>query len=410
MEYDNKEVTVIEKLGEGGQGAVYRAEYDGGEYALKWYAKPQSEKFYQNLKNNIKKGAPSDSFIWPLFITKRQNGSFGYLMNLIPSGFKNFSSYLLAREKFKSLRAITNAAINIARGFKVLHGGGFSYQDLNDGNFFIHPETGEVLIADNDNVAQYSEYFGVAGKRRYMAPEIVRGERVPSVHTDRYSLAAALFLALFNSHPLEGAALMVPCVTENLEKKFYGSEPVFIFDPADDSNRPVRGVHNNALKLWPAYPEFIRAAFIRSFTYGLQDEKKRLTDLEWEKLFLRLRDIIIECIFCGEQNFFTGEKITCGGCKREIDKPLTLLINKYEIILYPKNKIYATHLGEENDAALGETVRNKKNPALWGVRNDSDFTWNAGGHANVGAVAPGEVVPALRNVSINFKGTEGVIK
>ena len=28
-----------------------------------------------------------------------------------------------------------------------------SYQDLNDGNFFIDPQTGKVLICDNDNVA-----------------------------------------------------------------------------------------------------------------------------------------------------------------------------------------------------------------------------------------------------------------
>ena len=31
--------------------------------------------------------------------------------------------------------------------------GGYSYQDLNDGNFFINPQSGDVLICDNDNVA-----------------------------------------------------------------------------------------------------------------------------------------------------------------------------------------------------------------------------------------------------------------
>lgn len=34
----------------------------------------------------------------------------------------------------------------------MLHRHGYSYQDLNDGNFFINPESGDVLICDNDNV------------------------------------------------------------------------------------------------------------------------------------------------------------------------------------------------------------------------------------------------------------------
>ena len=32
-----KELEVIDKLGEGGQGEVYCVKYDGGTHALKWY-------------------------------------------------------------------------------------------------------------------------------------------------------------------------------------------------------------------------------------------------------------------------------------------------------------------------------------------------------------------------------------
>jgi len=151
---------IIEKLGEGGQGVVYRVSVGGKEYALKWYHKgavQNARKFYANLENNIKKGAPTKAFLWPQYLTKKHNDSFGYVMELRPGNFREFSEFLLAKVHFASLTAAVNAALNITNGFRQLHRNGFSYQDLNDGNFFIDPATGEVLICDNDNVAPYGE-------------------------------------------------------------------------------------------------------------------------------------------------------------------------------------------------------------------------------------------------------------
>ncbi|GHV27538.1 hypothetical protein AGMMS4952_09370 [Spirochaetia bacterium] len=47
-----KNITVESKLGEGGQGAVYRVDYDGRPKALKWYttALKNPKKFYGNLE------------------------------------------------------------------------------------------------------------------------------------------------------------------------------------------------------------------------------------------------------------------------------------------------------------------------------------------------------------------------
>jgi hypothetical protein len=41
--------------------------------------------------------------------------------------------------------------------------------------FFISPKNGGALICDNDNVYEFGKNGGVAGKARYMAPEIVKG-------------------------------------------------------------------------------------------------------------------------------------------------------------------------------------------------------------------------------------------
>lgn len=72
------EATVLSKLGEGGQGAVYKVSYYNKEYALKWYHKPGKPEFYNNLKHNVEKGSPDSHFLWPLFLTgKDEDGVTG---------------------------------------------------------------------------------------------------------------------------------------------------------------------------------------------------------------------------------------------------------------------------------------------------------------------------------------------
>lgn len=50
------ELEVIQKLGEGGQGIVYKVRYNGKELALKWYFGNKlndPDRFYRNIQNNI---------------------------------------------------------------------------------------------------------------------------------------------------------------------------------------------------------------------------------------------------------------------------------------------------------------------------------------------------------------------
>ena len=287
------ELEVIQKLGEGGQGVVYKVKYNGKELALKWYFGNKlndPDRFYRNIQNNIKKGAPTSAFLWPLEITEYFEESFGYLMELRPPEYKDFSLFLLAKARFSSISAVVNAALCITNGFRGLHNSGFSYQDLNDGNFFVNPKTGDVLICDNDNVAEYGDALGIAGKCRYMAPEVVVGKKKPDVHTDRFSLAVVLYLLLFLNHPLEGKKTMCPCLTEELERKFYGTDPVFVWDSNDDTNRPVRGVHVNEIKFWPIYPKFVRDTFEEAFSQEAMvgaDTQHRVTEKKWQEVWFR---------------------------------------------------------------------------------------------------------------------------
>lgn len=407
------ELEVIQKLGEGGQGVVYKVNYNGKSLALKWYFGNKlnnADKFYRNIQNNIKQGAPTNAFLWPLEITEYFEGSFGYLMELRPPEYKDFSLFLLAKVHFSNIEALINTALCITNGFRELHNRGYSYQDLNDGNFFVNPKTGDVLICDNDNVAPYGENLGIAGKCRYMAPEVVMGQKRPDSHTDRFSLAVVLYMLLFLNHPLEGKRTMCPCLTEELERKFYGSDPVFVWDPANDANRPVRGVHTNEIKLWPLYPAFVRKTFEKAFSHEVMvgnDTTHRVIEKEWQEVFTTLRDLTIKCS-CGSETFIdpSQQSCKCINCGKSIERPPILKVKKYHAALAPGKKLYACHVQYDSDdfkEAKGEVISSRNNPSLLGLRNDSNNTWEAilpngssKGYPN------GQVIKLGKGIKINF--------
>lgn len=410
-------ITVKRKLGEGGQGIVYLVEMNGKQYALKWYTHDCSKDFYNNLDNNIKNGAPTASFLWPQFLTVWKEKRFGYIMALRPDEYKDFSHFLLAKVRFGSLSAMTNAALQISNAFRELHRKGYSYQDLNDGNFFIHPTTGEVLICDNDNVAPYGKNLGIAGKCRYMAPEVVLRKSLPNADTDRFSLGILLFMLLFNNHPLEGKLIAgVPCMTDQMERRFYGSSPVFIFDPTNDTNRPVMGIHTNAIRRWPIFPQFIKDAFIHIFgAEGIREPNKRNPENEWLKLFVRLRNETVKCS-CGGETFINidASESTCINCGKKLGKPLTLNVGRNRIVMFPGQKTYSIHTksgSEDFSTITGEVIQNKNNPALWGIRNLSTDSWMCtmpdGTQKNI---LTNEVVPVFKDINLVFaSGLKGEI-
>ena len=158
-----------------------------------------------------------------------------------------------------------------------------------------------------------------------MAPEIVRGESNPSTETDLFSLATLLFYMFMLHHPLEGKIESeIKCFDLISMKRVYGDEPIFIWDPLDVSNRPVRGYKDNALIYWDIYPQFIKDLFTRAFTEGLKNPQRRVLEIEWRNAFIKLRDNIIYCGNCGLEAFYDATKLnneethTCWACNREI--------------------------------------------------------------------------------------------
>jgi len=410
---------IQDKLGEGGQGIVYKVSLNGKPYALKWYFanKLQNKtKFMKYIEENIKRTSPNEDFLWPQYLTSEKDGSFGYIMDIRPKEYSDFSDILLNKVKLSAPATMT-AALNLVSAFRALHGKGLSYQDLNDGNFFINAKTGAVLICDNDNVTPNGEpnAGNIGGKPGYMAPEIVCGKAKPDTYTDAHSLAVILFKLFVRHDPLMGVKYVNSvCITEAKELELYGTNPVFIYDPNDKSNRPAAGVHNNAINFWPLFPKFFQDAFIKSFCEGMKNPHVRLAESQWEKVLIQLRDELLECPKC-KRNILLKDstiKIICSGCKMEFNPPFRLDVNGYKIPLFPGVKIYERHIGDSTDyeKSVGEVIMNKSNPSLWGIKNISDTIWvmSAPGKEDK-QIAKDAVVPVAEGVSAKFKNCSGKI-
>ncbi len=384
------------ELGRGGQGIVYLCEFQGNKFALKWFTQDCPESFYNNLKKNVGSGSPAQSklFLWPLMLTKKQHDSFGYVMGLRPDGYYEFGEFISNKVRFQSISAMLKAAVDICAGFQALHLTGLSYQDLNEGNFFVNPKTGDVLICDNDNVTAHGYNLGIAGKMRYMAPEVVLGASKPGTYSDCFSLAVILFMLFFTDHPLEGKRfLSVPLMSASFERKIYGSEPIFIFDPNIDLNRPVQNVHKNSIKFWPLYPSVLKNMFIKAFSQesikNPMDNNKRPNLREWQKTVVELRNILLIDEKDSESFLKEGEKPKC------ILKTST----SGSIALSPKKTIY---IGTDNNP-IGQVMFKADNPNVWAIKNISSTAWRViTTEGNQVSVEPNGMMPVKPGLKIDL--------
>jgi hypothetical protein len=181
----------------------------------------------------------------------------------------------------------------------------------------------------------------------------VLGKSLPDVNTDKFSLAVVLFLLLFNNHPLEGKKAYPPCMTEEIEKRIYGSEPVFIFDVDDSSNRPVQGINNNAINRWPLFPAYMREKFWEAFgRQALTEPDRRVIEKEWLKIFDRLRSEIYKCE-CGEVYFAAPDGSTpCPTCCKKAPFDMRIEIGKLQFAVHRRTRLFACHTDSDSDDFL----------------------------------------------------------
>lgn len=378
--------TVESLLGEGGQGAVYDVVRDGKHVALKWYHKDKATSDQKKILDNlIEKGAPDEHFLWPEDLVVTEGGRrFGYIMPIRPKEYKNPVA-LMKGTISPSFLTLCKVAYNATLAYQKLHKLGYCYSDISFGNLFFNPKTGDVLICDNDNVSVNGLYASqVLGTPRFMAPEIVVGKAKPSRNTDLYSLAVLIFYLFIVNHPLEGEQeAKIKCMDIHAMRLIYGSNPIFIFDPNNKTNRPVPGYQDNANIYWDIFPQNVKDLFIESFTTGLKDPRQRVTENTWLDVFANLITGIIRCPSCKYEIFYdeSKEKLgvahTCWHCSSVAKVPTKMIIGKNKILLNTNSKIYAKHTEGNTDMTTitGEVSINPNDPTMWGIKNLTQGNW-----------------------------------
>lgn len=195
-------------------------------------------------------------------------------------------------------------------------------------------------------------------------------------------------------------------MTEELERKFYGTDPVFVYNPNEKCNRPVSGTDCNLKKLWPVYPDYTRDMFIRAFSKdAMLNLAKRVIEREWLDVFMCFKASITKCSKCGQETFVVsqGENI-CIECKRPFNIQSAIECTTVTLPLYPSVKIMIWNVASsQNDikTQIGEVIENPKEKDRFGIKNLSAISWRV--NLPNGAPKPvrqGEVVPVKTGLII----------
>lgn len=402
-------------LGEGSEGEVYELESESATLAIKWYfperAQPAKRRTLDRL---VQMPAPSHRFLWPIEVLDGSD-SFGYVMPLRPAPYRPLAT-MLHDPGSVTFSTVIKLCIGLADSFLKLHAQGLCYRDISYGNVFFAPATGDPLICDNDNIGiEGRDPALVLGTSRFMAPEIVRGEAMPSTATDLYSLSVLIFYLLMLHHPLQGSReLTFECFDAEAEKALFATDPVFVFDPDDTSNRPDPVIHAAVLAYWPLFPAYVRTDFTTAFTSGLKDPARRVREGVWRAHLGRLLDGIVVC-GCHAENL-TEDGLAfrpCWSCGRTIDPPVRLRFGDRVLVLNAGTKVTRHQLrwdfGYED--VVGEVVVHPQRADLWGLRNVSAATWQArddSGEAR--EVPPGRSVGLVPGTTIEFGPATGRIE
>ena len=405
-------ITIVKHLGGGGQGDVYSVEYQGKQKALKWYkqgALREPEAFYKNLSHNISKGSPDAAFLWPEAITEKTEGSFGYIMDLRPEGYYELSKIMASEAlNFSSFRMATEACIEIVSAFGALHDIGYVFQYFEMGNLLVNPTEGRVIICFSENITPEGIDRGVIGNPRFMAPENITGRGVlPTIESDLHVLAVILFLILLAGHPLEGKRWLVPCMNDAYAEKLYGTAPVFICDPDDKSNGPVKNIHVNVIRRWGFMPQYIKDAFLKAFSQeALKNPDRRLREFDWMNVLVRFRSDIVKCS-CGNEVFVLDAASTkCDACGKMVNIKHKITLPGYSIAVSKGTSVYKCQLGLNDRKAsleyIGCVVQARDDPERMGFRNLTGriigVTTPSGKNKEL---KPSEIVPIRNGITLS---------
>lgn len=422
MERGQAAVVVEDRIGEGGVGVVHRARLNGAPFAVKWYRPgPLMEDLRKSITALLQRGRPPHkSFVWPIdLVSSSQVPGFGYVMPLLEPRFISLAHMLNMKDQ-PSFRVVTFLGRELVDAFAVLHATGLCYRDISFGNVRVDPVACEVAIIDVDHIGPDGGQALVKGTGKFMAPEVLRDEALPSTVTDLHSLAVFLFYLLMHDHPLEGQRTdasyhwdgerppEIDIIVQN-----FGDAPLFVFDPGDTANRPMPGEQVNLW--WSIYPLSFRRVFTQAFTVGLREASLsgRVIESTWRRALLSLHDSVSPCPACGAAGFYDQERPDqrCWGCHQALPVPPRIELPGGTLVLSDGATVTSHHLYRDRGyrQTCGVVEPHPGRPGRVILRNLTDKTWTVFPEGEEARRVPPSMRLGIRPMAIDFGGVQGRI-
>lgn len=403
---DGTPITVKRLISDtGGMAVIYEVDCLGTRKALKLFRKDKLiKRTEENILQLMKRGSPGSEFVWPEAVTQPYDGTFGYVMKLVPNSYCSLKRFMNSKDKcWSSYLAAADAMLSLVKAMLLLHSRGLSFKDPSPGNIMINPDTGDLLVIDVENIGSGDRDSGIVGTPKYIAPEVLLNKSKPDVQSDRFSLAQLLFVMLCNTHPFEGRRYFKSTVvTEDIATRIYVTEPLFVFDKDNDDNKPI--FSQKALRsTWDKLPGYLREVFCRAFSHeAVKHSEKRVSEIEWLDILMGWRASIYRCS-CSEEFFLKGRLTACPGCKREIHSPRLMKLPKGVIPVHRGVRIYRAMLEtpspEKTLEPFALVVENSKGEP--GLANLSGSELSAlTPSSREKTVAPNSVIPFLPGIRI----------
>nr|WP_305119717.1 hypothetical protein [Ruminococcus sp. zg-924] len=333
-------------------------------------------------------------------------------MDLRPEGYYVLRDIVfLSKKLIKSFQIATDICINIVSAFHCLHNMGLVYHNISDDCIFVNPINGDVKITGVDNVTVDGVNTEIMGNPRFLAPEIVMGKTY-NTQAGRYSISVLVFLIILANHPLEGRKWIdTTVITNSIQKELYGTNPVFIFDTQDSSNRPSNRLQKQTIEIWNCLPEYLKRIFINAFSKEvLMTPSKRIKEMYWLEALTRFRSDIVKCS-CGNEIFLKNSGTTsCDKCGNNYEVNHYIELPYYTIPATQGTRLYRCQLEwcQDREALkpVGQIVRKKDDLDFIGYRNmlDDDIVIISSNEESY-MLAPKKVFPINEPFEISLFGT-----
>ncbi|MBF0302724.1 MAG: hypothetical protein HQK73_06770 [Desulfamplus sp.] len=327
-----REYRFISKLGEGGQGTIWKTQFEG--FLVKLANKKIAENrkgYYSRLKYIMDRvDLPAESFAKPQALL--QEPDCGYVMELM-TDMKPLSELMMPPpesenniiEWYKKDGAIKRRYTLLKKLAKIImdiHSVGFSYGDISPYNIFVSsdPEHHEVQLIDCDNLTIARNINGeILYTPKYAAPELISKQGSHNTLTDAWSFAVIAYQLITLKHPLLGD--MVNNGEPELEEKALAGDIPWIEDETDKNN-----ICSDNIGLRSSLVIFKSVMELFQQTFGEQKSVwKRPGMQEWYEKLKKIDFRFLKCDEC-EEYFLPRKEMKCRFCE-------TIKTENYVVIL-----------------------------------------------------------------------------